>query len=203
MKSYRGKGLVKQIFDKTQQYLVERGIENYLLEVLSDNTAAIKLYSRLGFETVREFTCHVQACSAISRNSKMCRIDHVELEQLDGNIQIYKDLPPDFTPSWQNSQESISRAGDAISVVAAKHNGELCGFIAYDPQQGDLTQIVVSQDCRGEGIGSLLFDYFLAHNKADIVKALNVDVNCESLRYFLESKNLNISSRQFEMIKKL
>ncbi len=79
----------------------------------------------------------------------------------------------------------------------------LVGYTLFDARYGDLTRIAVREEMRRKGIGSMLLNRFLAENRADAVKVLNIESTCSSLVEFLKRYNINEASRQYEMYKEL
>ncbi len=51
-KSYRGNGLAKRLMQRMQTLAVEKGADMLFLEVRATNTAAINLYTSLGFNEI-------------------------------------------------------------------------------------------------------------------------------------------------------
>lgn len=80
--------------------------------------------------------------------------------------------------------------------------GKLIGYGIFESISGDVTQIAVDRQHRRKGIGSLLFQKMLESNKHDSIKIVNTDIACDS-NAFLQSKNIEPTGKQFEMIKKL
>ena len=50
----RGKGLAKMLMEHCHKELVKLGAKNFFLEVRENNTAAISLYKKLGYEKISE-----------------------------------------------------------------------------------------------------------------------------------------------------
>jgi len=50
---YRGKGMGKALLKYLHQFLKEKGFSRIVLEVAVDNAPAIKLYQKMGYESVR------------------------------------------------------------------------------------------------------------------------------------------------------
>jgi ribosomal-protein-alanine acetyltransferase len=50
----RGKGLAKTLMEHCHRELAERGIKKFFLEVRENNSAAIFLYKKLGYEKIAE-----------------------------------------------------------------------------------------------------------------------------------------------------
>lgn len=55
---YRKKGITTEILKKVKDICKDNKIENYLLEVLQNNTGAVELYRKQGFQTTRDFDCY-------------------------------------------------------------------------------------------------------------------------------------------------
>jgi len=199
LKEYRGRGLAEEIFNYSIPYLQRAGIVQYLLEVLEYNTRALAVYRKLGFRETRRFDCFRSRADAVRCGAEkavgICRIAPIDVGDLAAAAAFC-----DFDPSWQNSPDSIRRAGGGVRCLGAFLPSGLAGYCAFDPLSGDLTQIAVDPACRRRGIGSLLFREMLRCSEAEVVKALNVEDSCLSLGAFLRDKNMEVVNRQFEMV---
>lgn len=202
VKTHRGQGLANRIFEYSIPYLQQAGISHYLLEVLQNNAPAVKLYSRQGFVTTREFNCYRQSATAIHPCS---RFSDTTYSIRAVSIQQYMAMPDfnDFDPSWQNSRESIARAADTFVCIGAFDGDIPVGYCVTDLQAGDITQIAVSRSYRRKGIGARFLAEALRLNMADEMKVINIDIDCNSINSFLEASGMECRSRQYEMIKKL
>lgn len=202
VEDYRGRGLATQIFQYSIPYLKKAGIRQYLLEVIQHNTKAVSVYKKIGFETTREFNYFRQRNDQINHNTKPAGIPYT-LERI--NINNFSHIPSfwDFEPSWQNSFESIDRSKESFVSIGAFTGDKLIGYCVFEPVSGDITQIAVGKTYRRKGIGSALFGEILKLNRNDSIKIINTDISCTSITNFLESKNIQISGKQFEMIKEI
>ena len=192
LKEYRGTGLGTEIFRHSMPHLRRAGVGQYLLEVLQHNTRAVSVYRNLGFETVREFNYFCRANTEIADRGDTPRLPH-SVRRADW----------DFTPSWQNSFESIGRAaGDFVSLGVFIEE-ELVGYCVFEPASGDVAQIAVKRQYRRKGIAGLLLREMLRLNRNDSLKIINTDVSCDSMTGFLQAKNIVPQGKQFEMIRKI
>lgn len=202
LKEYRGQGLATKIFNYSIPYLQEANIRHYLLEVLQHNTNAVSVYQKLGFSVSREFYYFVwnneELKNEINNSTALYSVEPF-------NMNEYKSIPDfwDFYPSWQNSFESIQRASEGFINLGVFANKELIGYCVFEPDSGDITQIAVDKAHRRKGIASLLLHEVSKLNKNTKTKLINADVNCSSIVNFLKAKNIAITGKQFEMIKKL
>lgn len=202
LKEYRGQGLATQVFEYSIPFLREAGIKQYLLEVLQHNTKAVSVYRNLGFEVTREFYYSMQTNEHISNLIKesdtLYSVKRISIDQLDSFTEFW-----DFTPSWQNSFESIQRAIDDFICLGVFVDGRILGYCVFEPISGDLTQIAVDKKYRRKGIASLLLKEILNLNKNSILKIVNTDVSCDSITDFIKAKNIEVKGKQFEMIRKI
>lgn len=202
-KAYQGQGLARQIFEHSVPFLKEYGIKQYLLEVLQHNTNAISVYKKQGFEVLREFNYFVQSNESVKVSNDVHLLDFVikEIALIDYDaVSAFWD----FTPSWQNSFEAILRKPDDFHVFGALDgDSNLLGYCVFEPVSGDVMQIAVRKDCRRKGIGSSLLLKAVGMNAFSFIKILNTDIHCESITSFLESRNIQVTGRQFEMMRPL
>lgn len=202
LKEYRGRGLASQIFEYSVPYLREMGIKQYLLEVLQHNPKAISVYTKQGFETTREFYYFRQKSEKIENKIKAIdypyTIKPISINDFDSITRFW-----DFIPSWQNSLESIDRAKDDFVSLGLFFENRLVGYSVFEPTSGDITQLAVDKQERRKGIASLLLKEMIDLNKNDSVKVINTDITNDPLTHFLQSKNIPIAGKQFEMIKKI
>lgn len=202
LKAFRGQGLAKKIFEYSIPYLKESGIRHYLLEVLQHNTSAVSVYRNVGFLVSREFNYFVWNNNQINHN----------IQPLESNyyIQLFDtDLYPslanfwDFQPSWQNSFDSILRAKEKFIHLGVFSQDALEGYCIFEPLSGDITQLAVHKNHRRKGIGSRLLYEVSKLNTHAKTKIINTEVHCNSITGFLKSKNIEVSGKQFEMIKEI
>ncbi len=202
LKEYRGKGLATEVFEYSIPFLKEKGIEQYLLEVLQHNTTAVSVYKNIGFEVVRNFGYYNQKNEAVNNEVKTpdtsISIKPIGIEDIRSVEAFW-----DFYPSWQNSFESIERAYDEFVCLGGFIEERLVGYCVFEPTSGDITQLAVDKQYRRKGIASLLLDNMLKLNKHNSIKAVNTDVSCASIAGFFEAKNIAMQGKQFEMAKKL
>ncbi len=199
IKSCRGLGLTDRIFSSWIDVLREAGVRQYLLEVLTDNAPAVKIYTRQGFEITRGFNCY--------SSSGLCAAPHaVEglkiVETSAGQIAELQRFN-DFEPSWQNSVESLARAAGNVDCLVALIDGEPVGFGVTESRYGDIAQIAVAPEFRRRGIGTALLHELMGLNKASEARVVNVDASCSSLNAFLVARGFNLTCTQHEMLKKL
>jgi len=202
IEEYRGRGLATKIFEYSLPFLKQNSIESYLLEVLQHNSKAVSVYTKIGFHIEREFNYFIKETEGLktfdSQTDSGFTIAPVDLSQFKT-----MDSFCDFTPSWQNSFDSVNRKPEDFKILGAFKEKEFVGYCILEPKTGDITQIAVSKSHRRKGVASLLFSEILKHNKHHSIKIVNTDVDCNSITEFLAYHGISVTGKQFEMIKKI
>lgn len=197
IQQYRGRGIAGDIFAFSMPYLKEAGVRQYVLEVLQNNRKAISIYQRMGFEVTREFDCFRQTIAQVDwrKSNGGCQIMPVDMDSVR-RAQDYCDI----CPSWQNGIDSIVRGGVNMTCLGAFIDGRMVGYCVIDANTGDLAQIAVQSEYRRRGIASRLLQEATVRMKTGFVKILNIASDHRAMRLFLESNNIPLASKQFEMI---
>jgi Acetyltransferases len=200
IKDYRGKGIASKIFTYSMPFLKDAGISQYLLEVLQHNTNAVSVYQKLGFEVSREFCYFKQNATEVNTPSLPLQngysLQNITLGHKEQMMVFW-----DFTPSWQNSIEAITRCLADFTIIGAFAQQKLVGYCIFEPNSGDITQIAVDKAHRRKGIATALLNEAVKHNRYDSIKAINTEATCEPITAFLTSNNITLLGKQFEMIK--
>ncbi|MDE5759684.1 MAG: GNAT family N-acetyltransferase [Bacteroides sp.] len=197
VKEYRGQSIAGKIFTYSLPFLKEAGISQYLLEVLQNNQKAIGVYRRMNFEVTREFDCFRQTIKQI--DNRKVNTDCI-IEQVDTNSIKQAQHYCDFNPSWQNSMESIERGISELTCLGAFLNGKMVGYCVFDVHTGDLSQMAVQSEYRRKGIASRLLQETLVRLETDFIKVLNISSDNPTMPTFLQSKDIPLASKQFEMV---
>ncbi|MDE6870594.1 MAG: GNAT family N-acetyltransferase [Bacteroidales bacterium] len=197
IKRYRGQGLAGKIFTHSIPFLQNADVRQYLLEVMQDNQKAISLYSRMNFRVTRGFDCFRQAIDKIDNlnGNTECMVRQVGVDSIRHAQECC-----DFSPSWQNSIDSIERGASDLICIGAFLRREMVGYCVLDACTGDLAQMAVQRKYRRKGIASRLLQEALGRMKTDFVKILNVSSGSFAMHAFLENKNIPLASRQLEML---
>ncbi|MCE5345099.1 MAG: GNAT family N-acetyltransferase [Bacteroidales bacterium] len=202
IEAFSGKGIASQVFTDSIPYLKAAGISQYLLEVLQHNTNAVSVYKKLGFIVSREFNYFKQTNTEVKLLAKdlpvTFSIKEISIDNKDRFVRFW-----DFNPSWQNSFEAIQRCATDFKIIGAHLKQNLVGYCIFEPNSGDITQIAIDKGYRRIGIGSALFNEQVRCNRYPSVKAINSEITCKEMTAFMESKNIPLTGKQFEMIKKL
>lgn len=195
----RRRGLSRAMFDILLRQFGENGIEQFLLEVVTTNTAAVGLYNKLGFRPVRELAllqCDggLQAAAPGPANLEIREIGEPDWDHLctfwDGQ------------PSWQNSAAAIGRSPKTRCILGAFLGGSCLGYLAFSAGVGRVAQIAVDKDNRGRGIGSALVREMHAQTADGFsMQVINIDKSLEAAIRFFIKRGFYERLAQHEMIR--
>jgi ribosomal protein S18 acetylase RimI-like enzyme len=194
--SYRRQGVAEELFNFIVPRFSERGLTQYLLEVLISNERAVSLYRKLGFVEVRKL--------AVLRSSEPLKslddVEGVSLRRLDEPDWDVFCAYWDGEPTWQNSPDAVERAKDQCEIVGAFAGEDCVGYgIVFKPS-GIVMQLAVAPAFRRRGIGRRILAALAA---GEILKTNNVDEKLKGTLAFYEACGFEIGLRQFEMMKEL
>ncbi len=195
--AYRGRGLARRMFEHALPTLVDRGVEEFVLEVLQENAPAIKAYKKAGFMTARELRSFVAPISAITGSAPsewaLHPIDPAQFERVAKEI--------DWLPSFENRVSAVRSIPDDVSLVGAFDGEECIGAYAYSAPLRWLLSLVVRRSHRRHGAGRALLVHAAEHVPEGVtrVAALNVDGADLGMQEFLTRLGFTPLVDQFEM----
>jgi len=193
---YRRRGVAEELFDFMAPQLKERGITQYLLEVLTSNERAVALYRKMGFEEVRRL-------AVLRSNAMMKTSGDVE------GVLIRRMEEPDWDvfcaywdgkPSWQSSIDAVESVRDQREIVGAFVDEKCVGYGIVHQPSGLLMQMAVGSAFRRRGIGRKIL---AALSGNEILKINNVDEELKGTLAFFKACGFEVVLRQFEMIRTL
>lgn len=196
---YRGKGLAKKIFQESVPVLKENGISQYLLEVLQQNDKAINLYKNQGFEVIREFDYYTANKKDIKFSNRELN-DNYLIKEVEIPDYIIVNTFWDFSPSWQNSFDSINRTAQNFKTIGVFNDSKLVGYGITELNTGDITQLAVHKNHRRKGIGTILLKQLINNIPGESIKIINIDKKDILIKSLLKSIDIQPDGSQFEMI---
>ena len=160
--AYRGRGLASRLGMAAIRTAENAGIEGFWLEVIKGNTAAERLYRKMGFDVTRKLNCY--------------RLDHPSPDQSSckpsdiGTVAKAIQRYAIWEPTWQNATETIFStqptsflhekggaiigAGGIVHQIAAGETSALKDLLAAAATVGPLT--LVNVDSADSALCSLL-----------------------------------------------
>lgn len=203
VKAYRGKGIASKMFEFIKPNLEEKNIEEFYLEVLQENKAAIRAYQKTGFNIERSLDCFTLDIDRF-KITEHARIP-LQFEQLNkSGIDDFETFS-DWTPSWENSFSAIKRIPGETIIIAAEYSINKVGLIVYYPLTNWIMALLIDPKYRKMGVGSVLIEELIKriNGEADKIKFLNIPSDDEEFINFLKSSGFEVMTSQFEMKYKL
>lgn len=189
--SHRGRGLSRRMIDESIDRLRHRGAAQYLLEVLQENRRAFDVYRGAGFEVTRELQCWACEPPAGTPEARVVRLDDPDWTVVSSFF--------DVQPSWQNSIDSVRRAGAPRTHLGFTRDGALDG-IAVVFESGDLPFVAGHPATRRRGVGRALL---AAASRAAGRPLRILNVEGEYAAEFLQACGAQRTVRQYEMLRAL
>jgi ribosomal protein S18 acetylase RimI-like enzyme len=187
--SYRGKGYSHLLIEKARETLKLKKIDFWILEVLSENTRAKKLYQDKGFLFQRNFNCYSLGQAQEKREGSVS-LAREETPLLEEN--------PDCKPSWQNSNESV-QAG-SIEVWSILSEGKKAGYLCFSPETGSIAQLFVYPSFRHKGIATGAITAARNFSQSKTLRFINIDASYEPLNKFLRQYGFTLLTKQEEFV---
>lgn len=199
--AWRKQGITTNLFREVQNILSERQLNQYLLEVIETNSAAVELYSKQGFAVTRSLLCYRAGHVELTENLGSPRVIIKKEPAESGIWEEFQDFW-DSQPSWQNSIASILAVTRNVQLLTARLDHKVVGYGVIDQNTGDIAQIAVHKQFRRQGIGTALLYRLAEVADSPKISIINVDERDNILPAFLEHTGFIQFARQFEMILK-
>jgi ribosomal protein S18 acetylase RimI-like enzyme len=196
--SYRRQGIANTMFEKLRVLLRQKYAEQYLTEVKKDNTTAIELYKKQGFEIRRGLSSFKLKKENLNKTTSACKIEYfTEIKQNE-----WEQLKSfwEFQPSWQNSISSINAVEGIMIYALVRLDNNIIGYGVVDKTTGDIPQLAIHKDYRRNGIaGSIVAALFekVAMNQLNM---LNVDDAYDGMKLFLLKLGFEKTISQYEIV---
>lgn len=197
--SHRRRGASEAMFNFMVPAFKRAGAQQYLLEVITDNTPAVNLYKKLGFGIERELM-FMEAPAALTEGT-----------QPNGDIAIRPMTAAEIVPlaslwhadpSWQNSNEAVARSESLKTILGAFVEGDCAGYIVYSKGLGRIAQFVVDTRFQDKGIGSrLLTEMERELTPGAKMQVINLDTKLTETVKFFNNRGFRHVVSQYEMVK--
>jgi len=128
---YRGKRIVKSIYDYALKDLRQNGIKRSTLEVITKNSIAIRSYESIGFKVCKKYKCYKGVI-------RIENCDQFELKEIEFKNIDWEKLPNQQFYSWDNQKETILEG--KYNIFQVLNNKEPESFFIINPESHYLAQ---------------------------------------------------------------
>lgn len=194
----RRRGVSEAMFDRMMPHFQSSGIEQFLLEVITANLGAIRLYEKLNFHPVRELALLQRdgEVTAAASSPKDLTINEIA-EPVWPLLQTFWD----GEPSWQNSIDAIRRSMKLKRIFGAFIDQRCVGYIIFSSKFGRVSQMAVDKAYRDRGIGTELLRRLQAETASGYsLQIINIDKSLERAVRFFRNHGFYERLAQHEMM---
>lgn len=185
--NYRSRKVVQHIYEYAKPLLKEKGIEKCLLEVITENTFALKAYKKIGFAITRTLKCYRGSIPSSTVQKGTCvekELQHIDFEQ----------LPNQQLCAWDHRSDSI-QSHPHYRFFQVEKEGEACAFFIIHPQTGSVAQC----DVLGNRPIYWKILFSAISTVCQKISINNVDTQLKEKVAFLHSLGLENTLDQYEM----
>jgi ribosomal protein S18 acetylase RimI-like enzyme len=187
---YRGQKVVDQLYEHAFPFLHNKNVTHCALEVVQENSRAIRVYERIGFSITKEYYCFK---GKLATSSYQTTLEKVDLAKINN--------PKESFYAWDNSNKAIesSPKGTYTCYEVLNLEQEKIGFFVINAASGYLPQFEIYKK-NITAHWALLFDGITQINRA--IKINNIDAKRTAQRAALLSLGLENTINQYEMERK-
>lgn len=182
---YRGRQIVKSIYEFAIPDLKRNGITKSVLEVIIENEKAIKVYEGVGFKTCKTFKCY--AGELIANEGQ------VDIKKMEFYDVPWTQIPNQDKYSWDFHSRCLMNANSSYYYVYNDNKVE--SFFAITIENGIINQLEVLNNQKGNW--ERLFHAVQSISKH--VRIINIDDRLGEKITALEQAGLKNTVNQHEM----
>ena len=183
---YRGRRIVKSIYNFGIPDLVKNGITKCVLEVITENVKAIKSYEGIGFRIEKNYRCY--SGSIQTDNEAKFTLKDVSFHAVN-----WHKIPNQTFYSWDNQTRSLEKGNYKYFEVHDDHT--MASLFIINPESGYLAQFEVIE--KKEASWKTLFSAI--QSQRETVRINNIDHRLTAKIEAVESYGLKNTVDQYEM----
>ena len=135
--SRRGQGIAGEMYAHLIPRLQSQAIQQSTLEVICQNTRAIRAYEKQGFEIVRRLRCFRGSISQENGNAVSSFVEFHKI--LEADWEAYEKLQ-DFAWSWEHNRQAVECMETDAEIWEARDQRRLLAYYIYNPSIRKLVQ---------------------------------------------------------------
>jgi ribosomal protein S18 acetylase RimI-like enzyme len=199
LNEYRGQKLTFQMYHFILPKLKAVGVKSILLEVITENKRAQKVYTELGFMVSRELTCYKykpgnSIAFPIKTGFHVINDDNVDITGIYGMCST--------KPAWQNSIDSCGNLLQRKIYLIKKTDKEIISALVFNPASKRIVFIATQNKYRRRKYASIVLYHVLTLMKSEIT-VINISRNDSATIKLLEQFGFKEYLTQIEMQKNI
>jgi len=181
---FRGNNLTEKMYASILPKLQKIDVEQCILEVISDNIPAIKVYENLGFKRTKFYHCmKLNQEGSYLRGLKPPSVDLILPDK--PKWSKYEKFS-DFDTCFLDTFPLLKKNKENETIVEAYQSDKLIGFLIFNRKMGRVEHIGIDHNYRGKGIGAYLIKRMIKICKNKPIYILNLNErNYDVLNFFL------------------
>ncbi|MEL6537839.1 MAG: GNAT family N-acetyltransferase [Bacteroidota bacterium] len=192
---HRGKKLVDEMYALMLPKLQADGIEQCVLEVLTDNAKAIRAYQRVGFTQGDFLRCFKLQDLPTNFQNPVPDLKIILTQQPTWeSYASWSDAHATFQDQWPRLEHNPHE-----EILEAYWQGEKAGVAVHQPHVGRISAIAVAPAYRGKRIGAALVAEMVKRAAQPNLTFINIREQSEGMRGFLTRLNFANQVNQYEM----
>jgi ribosomal protein S18 acetylase RimI-like enzyme len=196
IKAYQQKGIGEKLLKELLLLLKEKGVSRFVLEVLENNTPAIRLYEKHGFAKTRKLECfEIEKHELRPVPDRGFGITVTNPAALIQNEELYRLYPP----TWQNEIQSVLNVRENYTCISLSCTSKILGYGFIHKNKGDIPQIGILEEWKNWGLETHLVAELSKHTESEKLILLNVENN-NYLGETLRKLGFRNSVNQWEMV---
>jgi ribosomal protein S18 acetylase RimI-like enzyme len=195
--SFRGNRLTCHMYEHVIPKLMQKEVKSCVLEVISNNKAALKSYEKVGFRKSKFYHClklDMESRYLANSPKPSYRIAVPGKHKWD----IYSSFC-DYDTSFLDTFHMLRKNIKYEKILEAYDGEDLVGYIIYNKKMGRVGNIGVSKSYRGKGIGTCLIKRMHIDCRNRPVYILNINERSYNLLNFFLRLGFRNDIDQFEL----
>lgn len=201
IKPYRGQGWSRKLARVSDELLLERGVREYFLEVLTQNETAYRLYLKSGFRVTRTLLC-LRTDRPLDLDGTLPPGMTVEAGPFDA--ALVSDFPEmEYRPSWQHMTPSMVNIQAEVHAVIVRSGDRIVGHGMIIPDRGRITQLAVAEHLWDGPVPGVILGQLCNAAGPSAILANNVDPGARRTLDLLRGHGFEPYAEQYEMARSL
>jgi ribosomal protein S18 acetylase RimI-like enzyme len=194
--TYRGNGLTSDLYNYLIPNFKKQKISMSVLEVLTENKAAIKVYKNIGFRISKKYKCY-----KLNPQFPISKKENGEVQLLITQSVDWLKCTQffDYLPGYLDCPDMIEKNLANEVIIAARLNNAIVGYGIFQPETGRISHIAVDKTQRQNGIGTMLLRFIYEKSLKKDLTMINIPEDSDTISLFLERSGFENELDQYEM----